>query len=174
MLKVICREYRENISADKRFTLLYALLCFWRVPNFRVNVYIRMMQEAKHPLRKELISKKLCLKYGVEVGRNTIIGRKLAIRHISGIVLGSGAVIGNNVTLYHGVTLGQRNKKYPKILDGVTIYPNSTILGDVVIGRNSIVLASSVVLKDVPDNCIVAGNPANIVKNIEVGIEGRS
>ncbi|WHY61508.1 serine O-acetyltransferase [Cytobacillus firmus] len=166
MLSIIFREYKENICQNKRFSFIYALICFWRVPHFRVSAYIRAMQETKLAIRKELISKKLCIKYGIEVGGSSIIGKRLLIRHINGIVIGNGVVLGNDVTLYHGVTLGQRNGKYPTVLDGVTLYPNSTILGDIVIGENSVVLANSVVLKDVPDNCVVAGNPAKFIKSL--------
>lgn len=166
MLNTIYQEYIENINSDKKFPFIYALICFWRVPHFRACVYIRLIQNTNLKILKELVRKKLCLKYGIEIGNNTKIGKGLVIRHINGIVLGDEVVLGNDVTLYHGVTLGQRNGRYPTVLDGVTCYPNSIILGDIVIGHNSVVMANSVVLKSVPDNCIVAGNPANVVKTL--------
>lgn len=166
MLNIILREYKQYTNKDRKNSFIYALLCLWRVPHFRVIVYIRIMQETRFKLIKELLSRKLCLRYGIEIGINTKIGSKLLVRHINGIVIGDGVTIGESVTLYHGVTLGQRNGKYPTVLNGVTIYPNATLLGEIVIGKNSMIMANSVVLSDVPDNCIVAGQPAHVVKNL--------
>lgn len=163
MLKIICKEYRDNIKIRK-FTVIYALICYLRVPHFRVAVLIRKMQLSKNKHFKMHMAKKLCIKYGVEVGRNAKIGEKLIIKHISGIVIGENASIGNNVNLYHNVTIGQKNGAYPTIEDNVTIYPGATILGDVVVNENAIILANSVVLESVPKNSIVGGTPAKVLK----------
>ncbi|SMQ85071.1 serine O-acetyltransferase [Bacillus sp. OV166] len=172
MLSTIYKEYKNKFE-DKpnlALALIYAIVCYFRMPHFRVIVLIREMQKSGCKLRKEMISKKLCIKYGIEVGRNAKIGHRLNVRHLNGIVIGDGAIIGDNVTLYHNVTLGQRKGFYPRIKDGVTIYPGSIILGGVSVGKNSIILANSVVLEDVPEECIVAGNPATVVKSIDYTI----
>ena len=84
-----------------------------------------------------------------------------------GVVVGETAIIGDDVTIYHGVTLGgtslQKKKRHPTLGNGVVIGNTSSILGDIVVGDNSRVGAGSVVLRDVPSNCTVVGVPAHLV-----------
>ena len=90
------------------------------------------------------------------------------IDHGSGVVIGETAVIGDNVTLYQGVTLGgtgkDTGKRHPTILNGVTIGAGAKVLGPITIGDHVKVGAGSVILKDVPANCTVVGNPGRVVK----------
>ena len=86
--------------------------------------------------------------------------------HPLGIVIGKGVSIGNGCRIYQNVTIGLKNEtdtQYPKIGNNVTIYANSIIIGDIVIGDNTIIGASTVVTKSIPPNSIVAGNPAKII-----------
>jgi serine O-acetyltransferase len=103
----------------------------------------------------------------------TQIGPGLALTHGWALVVNSGAKIGANVTLFHGVTLGRRDRiaadgrretTYPVIEDEVWIGPHATIVGGVTIGRGSRVAAGAFVTEDVPPYSIVSGNPASIVK----------
>ena len=91
----------------------------------------------------------------------------LCLPHPVGIVIGEGSVIGNDVTIYQGVTLGRASHEvdaYPSIDDGAVIYAGATLLGPIRIGRNAVVAAHSVVLSDVPDFATVVGAPARIVR----------
>lgn len=104
---------------------------------------------------------------GVDIHPGARLGRRLFIDHATGVVIGETAVVGNDVTLYQGVTLGgtgkQQGKRHPTICDGVFIGNNANILGNITVGENSRVGAGSVVLSDVPPNSTVVGVPAHIV-----------
>jgi serine O-acetyltransferase len=104
---------------------------------------------------------------GIEIHPGAKIGRRLFIDHGMGVVIGETAIVGDDVTLYHGVTLGgtslEKTKRHPTLGNGVVIGNTSSVLGDIVVGDNSRVGAGSVVLRDVPANCTVVGVPAHIV-----------
>ena len=104
---------------------------------------------------------------GIEIHPGATIGRRLFIDHGMGVVIGETAIVGDDVTLYHGVTLGgtslQKKKRHPTLGNGVVIGNTSSVLGDIVVGDNSRVGAGSVVLRDVPPNSTVVGVPAHIV-----------
>ncbi len=104
---------------------------------------------------------------GVEIHPGATIGRRLFIDHGMGVVIGETAIIGDDVTLYHGVTLGgtslEKKKRHPTLGNGVVIGNTSSVLGDIVVGDNSRVGAGSVVLRDVPPNSTVVGVPAHII-----------
>jgi serine O-acetyltransferase len=108
---------------------------------------------------------------GVEIHPGAVLGRRLMIDHGMGVVIGETAIVGNDVTLYQGVTLGgtgsvsdnARSKRHPTLSDCVFVGNNANILGDITIGANSRVGAGSVVLRDVPPNSTVVGVPAHII-----------
>jgi serine O-acetyltransferase len=107
---------------------------------------------------------------GVEIHPGAVIGRRLLIDHGMGVVIGETAVVGNDVTLYQGVTLGGTGsakagsgKRHPTLCDCVFVGNNANVLGDITIGANSRVGAGSVVLRDVPPNSTVVGVPAHII-----------
>jgi len=104
---------------------------------------------------------------GADVHPGAMLGRRLFIDHASGVVIGETAIVGDDVTLYQGVTLGgtgkQKGKRHPTLCDGVFVGNNSNILGDITVGENSRVGAGSVVLIDVPPNSTVVGVPAHVV-----------
>lgn len=164
MIRTVYNEYRDIINSNKRWTIVYAIICFFRMPHFRVVVLIKEMLNCKCKIKKNILRQHLCVKYGIEIGKNVRIGKYFKIKHINGIVIGENVIIGENVTLYHGVTIGQRKGYYPVIEDNVTIYPNSIILGNIKISNNSIILANSVVINSVETNTMVAGNPATVIK----------
>jgi serine O-acetyltransferase len=108
---------------------------------------------------------------GVEIHPGALLGRRVMIDHGMGVVIGETAVVGSDVTLYQGVTLGgtgsetdnARKKRHPTLCDGVFVGNNANVLGNITIGENSRVGAGSVVLRDVPPNSTVVGVPAHIV-----------
>jgi serine O-acetyltransferase len=104
---------------------------------------------------------------GIEIHPGAQIGKGLFIDHGSGVVIGETAEIGDNVTLYQGVTLGgtgkEKGKRHPTIGDQVTISVGAKVLGNIKIGNNAKIGGGSVVLKDVPPDCTVVGVPGRIV-----------
>jgi serine O-acetyltransferase len=104
---------------------------------------------------------------GIEIHPGATIGSRLFVDHGLGVVIGETAEIGDDVTIYQGVTLGgtmlNKGKRHPTLRNGVVIGGGSEVLGNIVIGENSRVGAGSVVLRDVPDGCTVVGVPAHIV-----------
>lgn len=113
-----------------------------------------------------IASKRLQRKYGVFLPFNTKFDNTLTLRHPTGIVIGDGVSIGKNVLIFQNVTLGRSDTVvgiYPSLGDDVIVYAGAVILGDVTIGRNSIIGANAVVTKDVPDNAIAVGVPARII-----------
>ena len=104
---------------------------------------------------------------GVDIHPGALLGRRLFIDHATGVVIGETAIVGSDVTIYQGVTLGGtgkgHGKRHPTVCDGVFIGNNANVLGNITIGENSRVGAGSVVLSDVPPNSTVVGVPAHIV-----------
>ena len=110
----------------------------------------------------------------IDLPWQTKIGGGLALTHAWGLVVNPGAKIGNNVTLFHGVTLGRRDRishlgerltEYPVLEDDVWVGPHAIIVGGVIIGRGSRIAGGSFVTSSVPPHSVVSGNPAKIVKN---------
>jgi serine O-acetyltransferase len=108
---------------------------------------------------------------GVEIHPAATIGKRLFIDHGNGVVIGETADIGDDVLMYHGVTLGgksmRREKRHPTIEDCVTVGANATLLGAITVAEGATVGAGAVVSKDVPSDVTVAGNPAEIVKEAD-------
>ena len=105
---------------------------------------------------------------GIEIHPGAQIGRGLFIDHGSGIVIGETTIIGDNVSLFQGVTLGgtgkETGKRHPTVMDNVTIGAGAKVLGNITIGSGSYIGANAVVLNDVPPNCTVVGVPGRIVR----------
>lgn len=104
---------------------------------------------------------------GIEIHPGAEIGRRVFIDHGLGVVIGETAVVGDDVTLYQGVTLGgtgkEQGKRHPTIMDNVVIGGGAKILGNITVGRNCRIGAGSVVLRDVPDDSTVVGVPGHII-----------
>lgn len=108
---------------------------------------------------------------GIEIHPGAVIGRRLFIDHGSGIVIGETAEVGDDVTLYQGVTLGgtgkDKGKRHPTIGHNVTIGSGAKVLGPITIGHNSKIGAGAVVVRCIPPNSTAVGVPAHIVRSYE-------
>ena len=129
---------------------------------------------AKFDLIARIISQLSRFLTGIEIHPKAKIGKNLFIDHGMGVVIGETSEIGDNVTIYHMVTLGgiapsinsdsQREiKRHPTLMDNVVVGSGAQILGPVIIGKNAKVGANAVVTKDVPDNAVMIGIPARNV-----------
>ena len=134
---------------------------------------------AKLDLIARIISQFSRFLTGIEIHPKAKIGENLFIDHGMGVVIGETSEIGNNVTIYHMVTLGgispsinsddQRNsKRHPTLMDNVVVGSGAQVLGPVVVGKNAKIGANAVVTKDVPENAVMVGIPA---KNVGTATE---
>lgn len=103
---------------------------------------------------------------GVEIHPGAEIGRRFFIDHAMGVVIGETAEVGDDVMLYHGVTLGgrsmNRGKRHPTVQDGAVLGAGATVLGPVTVGAGAQIGANAVVVKDVPADAIVVGVPGRV------------
>lgn len=146
----------------------------WEVflyPSFKAILKYRKahkLYEKGHYFRARKISQKTARKTGIEIHPGAVIGKGLFIDHGHGVVIGETAIIGDNVTLYQGVTLGgtgkEKGKRHPTIKDNVMVSAGAKVLGSITIGENSKIGAGSVVLEDIPPNSTVVGVPGRVVK----------
>ena len=169
-------ELFERIREDIRSVLerdpaarsrLEVLLCYpglWAVWIHRVS---HGLWRTHLPLPARMLSQVGRFFMGVDIHPGALLGRRLFIDHATGVVIGETAIVGSDVTIYQGVTLGGtgkgHGKRHPTVCDGVFIGNNANILGNITVGANSRVGAGSVVLTDVPPNSTVVGVPAHIV-----------
>jgi len=109
----------------------------------------------------------------IDIHPGATIGHRFFIDHGAGVVIGETAIVGNDVTLYHGVTLGgttwNKGRRHPTLEDGVMVGAGAKILGAITVGANARVGANSVVIKDVPAACTVVGIPGKVVQVREAG-----
>lgn len=124
----------------------------WRAPGLRLPA--RLLSQLNRWLT------------GVEIHPGATIGRRLFIDHAMGVVIGETAEVGDDVMLYHGVTLGGRSmrrvKRHPTVGDGVTIGAGATVLGPITVGAGAQIGANAVVVKDVPPGAVVVGVPGRV------------
>lgn len=117
-------------------------------------------------LPARLLSQTVRAVTGVEIHPGATIGRRLFIDHGMGVVIGETAEIGDDVMMYHGVTLGGRSflpvKRHPTVCDGAVLGAGATVLGPVLIGAGAQIGANAVVVRDVPDGAVAIGVPAQI------------
>ncbi len=165
MLRDVIKVIKEKDPAIKSTfeVLLY--------PGFRALVYYKFSHWfylRKHFFIARWLCERAKRKTGIEIHPGATIGKRLFIDHGTGIVIGETAIIGDDVTIYHGVTLGgvstAKKKRHPTIGNNVMIGCCSIILGDIKIGNNSKIGANSVVLKNVKSNTTVVGIPAKKIK----------
>ena len=140
-------------------------------PSFKVMLHYRLahrLYQKGHYFWARWISQRAVRKTGIEIHPGAQIGKGFFIDHGNGVIIGETAIIGDNVTLYQGVTLGgtgqEQGKRHPTIGNNVMISAGAKILGSFTIGDNSKIGAGSVVLEEVPPNSTVVGVPGHVVK----------
>jgi serine O-acetyltransferase len=104
---------------------------------------------------------------GIEIHPAAQVGRRVFIDHGMGVVIGETAIVGDDVTMYQGVTLGgtgkEQGKRHPTVASNVTIGAGAKVLGNITVGENCRIGAGSVVLQDVPDNSTIVGVPGHVI-----------
>lgn len=150
-------------------------------PSFRVMLSYRRAHKLYlkgHYFWARFLSQRAARKTGIEIHPGATIGKGFFIDHGSGVIIGETAIVGDNVTLYQGVTLGgtgkETGKRHPTIGDNVMISAGAKIIGSFTVGENSKIGAGSVVIEEVPPNCTVVGVPGHIVKQNDVRIPRKS
>ena len=140
-------------------------------PSFKAIIRYRIahrLYKNKHYFLARWYSQRTARKTGIEIHPGATIGRGLFIDHGIGVVIGETAIVGDNVTLYQGVTLGgtgkEHGKRHPTIGNNVMISAGAKVIGSFTVGENSKIGAGSVVLSEVPPNSTVVGVPGRIVK----------
>lgn len=146
----------------------------WEVATTYPGVHAILLHRVAHVLwglRLRYLARLLAflarLLTNVDIHPGAQIGRRFFIDHGAGVVIGETAEIGDDVTLYHGVTLGgtswNKGKRHPTLADGVVVGAGAKILGPIVIGARSRVGANSVVVKEAPPDCTLVGVPARVI-----------
>ncbi len=140
-------------------------------PSFKAIMRYRIAHKLylkKHYFLARWISQRAARKTGIEIHPGATIGKGLFIDHGHGVIIGETAILGDNITLYQGVTLGgtgkEQGKRHPTVGDNVMISAGAKVLGSFTVGSNSKIGAGSVVLSEVPPNSTVVGVPGRVVK----------
>ena len=171
----VARELRHDLTAAQErdpaardIGRVEILLTYGGVQALLSHRVAHALHELGLPLVPHAVSNASRMVTGVEIHPAARIGDALFIDHGAGVVIGETAEIGDNVTLYQGVTLGgtgfARGKRHPTVEDEVVVGSGAKLLGPIRIGRGSKVGANSVVIHDVPENSTVVGNPGHPVR----------
>lgn len=159
------RVVRERDPAIKSNLEVFLYPSFKAILRYRIAHRLYMK---KHYFLARWVSQRAARKTGIEIHPGAKIGKGLFIDHGSGVIIGETAELGDNITLYQGVTLGgtgkEQGKRHPTLRDNVMVSAGAKVLGSFTIGENSKIGAGSVVLKEVPPNCTVVGVPGRVVK----------
>ena len=166
--------YKEKDPASR--TYLEILLCYPGIHSIFFYKISNIFWKLKIKLLARFLSHIARFLTGIEIHPAVKIGKNLFIDHGMGVVIGETSIIGDNVTIYQGVTLGGtkhiKKKRHPTISDNVTIGAGAKVLGPIKVGKNSKIGANSVVTKSVPSNTTVVGIPGRIIDNNSINGEG--
>lgn len=169
---------KEEIQVIReRDPAIHSNLEVFLYPSFKAILYYRIshrLYEKKHYFLARCVSQKGAHKTGIEIHPGARIGKGFFIDHGHGVIIGETTIIGDNVTLYQGVTLGgtgkEQGKRHPTLGNNVMVSAGAKVLGSFTIGENSKIGAGSVVLNEVPPNSTVVGVPGRVVKRDNVSI----
>ena len=166
------RDIKEEIGIIReRDAAIHSSMEVFLYPSFKVMLHYRIAHRLylkKHYFLARWISQRGVRKTGIEIHPGARIGSGFFIDHGSGVIIGETTIIGDNVTLYQGVTLGgtgkEQGQRHPTLGNNIMIGAGAKVLGSCTIGDNCKIGAGSVVLGDVPEGCTVVGVPGRIVK----------
>ncbi len=166
------QNIREELRIIKeRDPAIHSSMEVFLYPSFKVMMHYRIAHKLylkKHFFLARYVSQRGVRKTGIEIHPGARIGKGLFIDHGNGVIIGETAIIGDNVTIYQGVTLGgtgkEHGKRHPTVEDNVMISAGAKVLGSFTIGANSKIGAGSVVLSEVPPGSTVVGVPGRVVK----------
>lgn len=166
------KRVKEEIKVIKeRDPAIHSNLEVFLYPSFKVMMRYRRAHKLYlkgHYFWARLISQRAARKTGIEIHPGAQIGKGFFIDHGNGVIIGETTVIGDNVTLYQGVTLGgtgkEQGKRHPTIGNNVMISAGAKVLGSFKVGDNTKIGAGSVVLEEVPPNSTVVGVPGRVVR----------
>lgn len=156
---------KERDPAIKSSAEVVLYSSFWAILSYRTahKWYLK-----KHYFWARWLSQRAAKKTGIEIHPGAQIGKGLFIDHGHGVVIGETAILGDNVTLYQGVTLGgngkEKGKRHPTLGNNVMVGSGAKVLGPFKVGNNVRIAANSVVLREVPDNATVVGVPGRVVR----------
>ncbi len=168
----LIKNVKEEIRIIReRDPAIHSSMEVFLYPSFKAMLHYRVAHKLYvngHYFLARWVSQRAVRKTGIEIHPGAQIGTGFFIDHGNGVIIGETAVVGNNVTLYQGVTLGgtgkEHGKRHPTVGDNVMISAGAKILGSFTIGENSKIGAGSVVLEEVPPNSTVVGVPGRVVK----------
>ncbi len=176
------QNIKEEIAIIReRDPAIHSSMEVFLYPSFKVMLHYRVahrLYETGHYFWARWVSQRGVRKTGIEIHPGARIGKGLFIDHGNGVIIGETAIIGDNVTLYQGVTLGgtgkEHGKRHPTVGNNVMISAGAKVLGSFTIGDNSKIGAGSVVLSEVPPNSTVVGVPGRVVKRNNVALPQES
>ncbi|GEK89537.1 serine O-acetyltransferase [Alkalibacterium putridalgicola] len=173
--KFITTYKRNDPSARSTLEIVLTYPGFWAIIYYRIAHFLH---QKNLKLIARMVSSFSRWVTGVEIHPGAQIGRCFFIDHGMGIVIGETAVIGNDVKVFHGVTLGGRGdesgKRHPTIEDGVMLSAHVQVIGNVTVGKNAKIGAGAVVLSDIPEGVTAVGIPAKVVKSKIQNLEEHS
>ena len=166
-LKEFLDTYKKKDPASRSY--LEIVVCYPGVHAVFFHKISNFFWKLKLKLLGRIISNISRFLTGIEIHPAVKIGKNFFIDQGMGIVIGETTVIGDNVSIYQGVTLGgtkwEKRKRHPSISDNVVIGAGAKVLGPITVGKNSKIGANSVVTRNVPSNTVVVGIPARVVDN---------
>jgi serine O-acetyltransferase len=169
ILKTIKAEFETILDRDPAAKhWLEVLFCYPSIQAILCHRVNHRLYKMGLPFVPRFMSQMVRFFTGIEIHPGAQIGRCVFIDHGSGVVIGETAIVGNNVLIYQGVTLGgtgkEKGKRHPTLGDNVVVGAGAKILGNIQIGDNVRIGAGSVVLRDIPSDCTVVGIPGRIIR----------
>lgn len=171
MIKWLIEEGKNILEKDPAAKSLAEAIFF--TPGLKARAYHKVAKKFYNRgniFMARMLSQRARRITGIEIHPGAVLGKRLFIDHGMGIVIGETAIVGDDVTIYHGVTLGgiggeKGEKRHPTVENGVIIGAGAKILGPITLGDNVKVGANSVVLKNVPSGYTAVGAPARLIEN---------